>query len=381
MIDGNRGQQMNSTKGKRNGAIDFWKFIFSIALVLLHSINFTELENTPFKGGSIFVEFFFIVSGFLMAESISHYELEKATISKGKAIQKFIIHKIRGMCPEVIIAWIIGFSVSHIAQNGVTVKILFKDFIMGIIDFSFLWGTGLSSFRANTAAWYISAMLLAMMLLLPIFIDNPELFLKVLAPLISVFILGYISKTVGNLRGPSKWMGFCYKGLLRAIAEISLGCVCWNICQWLKNFHFKKLGRLLFSMAESICYLGILAWGYQHQGSQMDFVIVLMFAVAITITFSKHGIISPLFDNKFMYFLGKISFPIYLGHGYWSHALARLYPEESYGQLIPKYFLVIILTSTIIFWVSKGIRRISPQISLLCRKYLLEDIKQSNQGI
>lgn len=236
----------------------------------------------------------------------------------------------------------------------------------------FLWGTGIAGFNANTAAWYISCMLLAMLILLPIFIKNPEFFLRVLAPLITIFILGYVSKTIGNLRKPSRWMGFCYLGLLRAVAEMSLGCTCWNACQWLKTLHFKKPIRLFFSAFECACYVGILAWTYQHKGSQMDFTIVFTFAMAITITFSRHGFLSPLFDNKLVYFLGKISFPIYLGHGYWSHALYRLYPSESYGQIMPKYVLVTLITTTVIYWTSKGIRKVCPQCLLLCRKYFLD---------
>lgn len=42
----------------RNGAVDFWKFVFSIMVVQFHSSNLTKVKNTPFVGAAIAVEFF-----------------------------------------------------------------------------------------------------------------------------------------------------------------------------------------------------------------------------------------------------------------------------------------------------------------------------------
>ena len=52
--------------GKRhNGIISFWKFIFSLLIVALHLGIKHPNVLYRFKGGSIGVEFFFIVSGYL----------------------------------------------------------------------------------------------------------------------------------------------------------------------------------------------------------------------------------------------------------------------------------------------------------------------------
>ena len=59
---------------KRNGSIDFWKFIFSLVIMSFHSIYFAGDEKFLFYNGANMVEFFFLVSGFLMA---GHCSLEK----------------------------------------------------------------------------------------------------------------------------------------------------------------------------------------------------------------------------------------------------------------------------------------------------------------
>ena len=55
---------------KRNGAVDFWKFVFSVVIMCFHSLYFAGSEKYIFYDGANMVEYFFLVSGFLMASSI-----------------------------------------------------------------------------------------------------------------------------------------------------------------------------------------------------------------------------------------------------------------------------------------------------------------------
>ncbi len=52
---------------KHNGVIGLWKFIFCLLIVVLHTG--IGIPNRIFKFGSIGVEFFFLVSGYLLAKS------------------------------------------------------------------------------------------------------------------------------------------------------------------------------------------------------------------------------------------------------------------------------------------------------------------------
>lgn len=356
---------------KRNGAIDFWKFVFALIIVQFHSSNFDVTKSCPFIGGAIAVEFYFIVSGFLMAESICKKNENEIVV--GRDSKNFIFHKIRGLCPEIFIAWGIGYVVQHLALNHVTITMLIKDLISGIWDLFFLRESGLVGFRANPAAWYISAMILAMMILVPLFLKNRDVFLNVVAPILAVAILGYLSKTVGDLRGPTEWMGICYRGLPRAIGELCLGCLCWSCCQKIKQKSYTKLARVLFTVSEFSCYLGVIVWSYGHKGSQMDFVMLLLFAVGVTLTFSGQNLIAGSFNNPFIYFLGKISFSIYLAHNYWSHFLIRMYPKQSYAELYPKYVILVIITTTVIYWTAKMIRKIGPGVMTKCHEVFIQE--------
>lgn len=65
---------------KRNGAIDFWRFIFSVGIVLCHVVylnsydKWTASGNFWFANFRIGVEYFFLVSGFLMAKNVEKWD-------------------------------------------------------------------------------------------------------------------------------------------------------------------------------------------------------------------------------------------------------------------------------------------------------------------
>ena len=358
-----------TTPSVRNGAIDFWKFIFAVMIAHFHSNNMTDVKNIPFIGAGPAVEFFFLVSGFLMAQSLSKYP--KSTLI-GRDTRNYLIHKIRGLCPEIFVAWGIGFVVQHIAKKNVTAVSIIKDLMAGVWDLFFLRESGLAGFVANPAAWYISAMLLAMLLLVPLYLKNPDMFINVWAPVIALASLGYLYQNVGNLRGPTDWLGFCYKGLLRALAELCTGSICWCICQNIKAIHFSRLGKCLLAILEFSCYLIMILWCYGHKGSKMDFVMLLLLAIGVTLTFSSQSITVPVFNRPFIYFLGKISLPLYLGHNYWSHALPRIYPDQAYLQLYPKYAVLAVFTTAFIYLVSKGLRAAAPCFFKTCKELLTD---------
>lgn len=53
---------------KRNGFVDFLKFVFAIIILFHHSVELFRGSNTYFISGYIAVEFYFMVSGYLLAK-------------------------------------------------------------------------------------------------------------------------------------------------------------------------------------------------------------------------------------------------------------------------------------------------------------------------
>ena len=64
---------VESSNKKHNGIIGFWKFMFCILILLFHCAEKMG-KNGFFESGRIGVEFFFIVSGYLMTKKALNNE-------------------------------------------------------------------------------------------------------------------------------------------------------------------------------------------------------------------------------------------------------------------------------------------------------------------
>ena len=60
---------------KRSGNLDLMKFLFSLMIIFFHGKNLATTESYLFPGGSLVVEFFFVVSGVLMARAAFIYQI------------------------------------------------------------------------------------------------------------------------------------------------------------------------------------------------------------------------------------------------------------------------------------------------------------------
>ena len=75
---------MNNKEIRHNGTIALWKFIYCIMIIIYHTSLHIELEGKiDFKYGAIGVEFFFLVSGYLLGKKALNYKnLEKQNLGE-----------------------------------------------------------------------------------------------------------------------------------------------------------------------------------------------------------------------------------------------------------------------------------------------------------
>lgn len=357
---------------KRNGAVDFWKFIFSCVILCFHSLYFAGKERYLFLDGANMVEFFFLVSGFLMASSVMKRTGDTLKEPVWKSTWQFLFHKIKSMCPEYYVAWAVSFVIKQTAGGILPLRKIAKHGLECIWELFFLRMAGFDDYNANGATWYISAMLCAMLLLLPLFYKNKERFLFLTAPLLSIGITGYLYTVSKTLRGNTDWMGLCMRGLLRAISVLCIGCVCYIACQKLKEVRFTPFAQALLSFVETGGYLFALYWTYGHRTSKMQFVILLLFAVSVTISFSHQGIFASVYDNRAVYWLGTFSFPLFLSHHAWSGRMNRMFPKESYAQLFPKYVAYSVATAFFVYFLSAFLRGVYGKYKGAFQKLLVQ---------
>ena len=304
---------------QKNGKIELLRFLFSIGVLIFHIQKYISGEIAPKAGihfslfyyGSMGVEFFFIVSGFLMAASVYFANAQQREIPLGNATFQFIKNKFVSLIPMRLIVFVLLF-VSTVFCNSWTIGTIIKKLISCIPGFFLVQMSGLGVPYLNHIEWYLSAMLIGMFILYPLLRKNFDVFSKIVAPLVSVLILGYMFKTYGRLTGVNAWDGLCYRPMLRSIAELSLGVVCFVICQHLKDMKLSGFQRLIFTCFEALCWIVVFAMMMLTLSRKYEFYMLIFIAIGVICSFSNLSYGTQLFNNKLCFYLGKLSLPIYL---------------------------------------------------------------------
>jgi peptidoglycan/LPS O-acetylase OafA/YrhL len=317
-------------KQRKNGKIEFLRFLFCIAVLLFHAEKYTygepSLKNgihfALFPHGSIGVEFFFVLSGFLMAKSIfrkvqnsseerkKEYRNEKSDSST--EYLGFIFRKYTGIFPEHLIAFVITVIAYTTSKHMGMVKTI-RYVVDSIPNLLLIQMSGIKISNPNHVEWYISCMLFSMAIIYPICRKFYYSFTRYFSPLFSVLLLGYMIQTTGALTGVGTWMGIGYKSMFRALAEVSLGTTAFEISRFLMTKEFSKRKKLFLTIAEFACVIFSLLFILMTFPKKYEIYVLGVMIILIVLCFSEVTYGKKLFNNNFCYMLGKFSLPVYLG--------------------------------------------------------------------
>lgn len=360
---------------QHNVTIDFLRFLFSVIVVLHHSRYVLGDDNCYFLGGSLAVEFFFFVSGYLllvgadkagrkngagyllpgdvdMAGRTEAAGLETKGVGVGTTgiggeangiggeTLHFILHKIRSFLPEFLIAWWIGFVLIGVVRQYGVLDYL-KAFGNDFWELTLVKMSGLFTHGIDGAMWYLSAMLLGMAILYPLLRTKRDLMTHLVCPLLALFLYGYLCQAEGHPRDPIVWLGLCYKGLVRAIAGLCTGVVICVAVRRLKRFSpsgLTKTGNALAIGVQLLCLLLTIRYMAEQEPSEYDYFYMFLLMLLVLLSFAGFGLESVLGNSQRLHllsaFLGKYSLSLYLGHLYFAQHVNELLPEELYSGKI-----------------------------------------------
>lgn len=371
-LQGEYTQACVPSKNTRNGKIEFLRFIFATIIVIHHSRAFLGDEISPFLGGSLGVEFFFFVSGYLMMVVIAKRNRIAPLEAIGKETAKYILKKWSSVLVEAFISFAIAFIVMIIAKRPAIYEIILT-LIDSIWELLFITMTGLGKRGINSVVWYISAMLLCMAILYPLLRKYPDVMLHIIIPVSSLCIFGYLYQNGGSVRNPTKWLGWTYRGVLRAFAEIGIGCLLYYFTQYICSFSLTKVGRWFVTITENACYLLVLYYMFIAGAKKYDYFFVALIAVAIAFTFSEQGVDTDYFNNKFVLWLGRFSIPLYFSHTFFASYLNYFVPTEwSIKMRLLIYMCISFVTALFVMALSSAIREKLHNIGVKIKRLLIQ---------
>lgn len=333
-----------AVQNNRNTIIDFAKLVYAFPIMLVHSNHLMQQEYhwtlaTVMVSGYVAVEFFFIISGYLMAQSIQKTGPAEAG-RLGSDTVRFVLRKFQIIFPYYLLIFILNFIILHLIHMS-SLRQTMKDLVYSLPAFFRINITGMFSYDPIGPAWYISAMLLVMLLLYPLARSHANMFNCAIAPFLALFIYGYISKTRGNIGAATVWIGLMNVGVLRAVAGLSLGCACFEINRKFSALRLTNAAKTLLTVVEGFCYIVPLAVMSIVRYSQVEFILIFMFAAAITLSFSRQTWSGKLFKKPHPW-MSQLSLTIFLSHKPIADFTNWLFPAYDQYQRLP-YFIAISL--------------------------------------
>lgn len=353
-------------KRQQNTTINFFKFFYSIIIIVLHSANFYTYGNGYWicGWGGLSVEFFFFVSGYLMCQKAMNVEKSELQ-TPGEIGQKtfdFMIHKIRGIFSYILPAWVFAVLLNVLLRHYSGAEL--SNYLFDATPD--LTMTAMAGFSCNSPIgdmWYISAMMIALAIFFPLVMRYRENVTMVGAPLLALLLYGWFSYYTGGMLSPGTYieelMGF--KGLFRGIAGIGLGNFAYSLAERLRRKKITQKEMKLLSVVEWAGYLLSTALFFlKEMPVNLDFLIVMMLLMAVTISFSGKSMLTQKFSRMDIPFFRKASLSLYLAHFPFSILLGEGYLVS--GNDIRKKFIVYALCSVgqavLIYISAAGIRKL-----------------------
>ncbi len=299
---------------KRNGTIELMRFVFCMEVILYHIVKRVELPTWGhfnfFLNGKIGVEFFFLVSGYLLAMSAK----KQTDVPIAYSTKHFMFRKVFAILPCHIIAFIICITALLAYQADTGLFNLAKIAVTSIPSFLFIQKTGIPGREVIRPEWYIEAMLWAMLVVYPLLLKFRDKFSKIACPIIAVFLVGYMIHTTNRLGGTGRYVfgDTIAKVYVRAFGELCGGIFCFEAAQWLKGLQMKKAGRVCLTLMEFLCYAATLVYTVTDINDQFEGYFFYVLAVAITLSFSELTLTAEWAKTEAVYYLGRVSLPFYM---------------------------------------------------------------------
>lgn len=212
----------------KNFLIEMMRFIMASYIMLFHIRDISPIGEW-FVHGNAAVSFFFILSGFLMAKKTNTIMADSVKADVVEESYKYIIKRLKSLYSSYFIIFMISLLYMIIRHR---IQIDIGSWIKELL---LLQTIDVNSSSLVPQSWYLSALLILSFVIYPIILFTGEYYIKILAPIISLFTFGYLSNKYGYLGG-----GINYRFLYderHFMGNIRIEF--WNFLIWCKRY-FKK---------------------------------------------------------------------------------------------------------------------------------------------
>lgn len=339
----------------KNNFIELERFLACLIIFSFHTEGL-------FISGWIFVEFFFMLSGYF---AVKHFQSRPdQSLQNANRPILYTMRKFRRLLPYTTVAFVYNVCVVTCIYNlkGKTLLLWLAYLPLNIL---LLPGTGVmpsnvavtenlyTGHMMEESLWYICVMIAVLPIMLYIISYLWEKFGFFLVSLLPLFLYGYLIRLDGTIHGWHEQHLTFFALDIRALAGLLMGGGVYYVSLWWRKHEFTSLGKVLLTMLETGS-IGVVAALAAITRLPYDILEILLIALSLSLTLSGQTYTTH-FRFKPVVWLGQLSLPIYCLHCTTYLLICWLYPQKSSGT---KAFitLCIVLSASIAlyFTIEKG---------------------------
>lgn len=324
---------------RETNAIYFWKIIFTYMIVIFHFYPFLWMLNGKgcVVGWYIAVEFFFMVSGYLLYDNIDRYKTQL-----GNA-WSYTLHRYKAIWGKYIISFMCIFIIICIEQSY-KVRSIAGALIDAFPEMILLQGVGLNRGwnYINPTLWYLSVLIIGGYIIYWFLIYKEELFVKIIAPIVVVVGYSYLYRMVGSMDAVIDTVNFYEnQALIRGICDMCMGIFAVKLNRWMRK---EITSMTLLRLVGVTLFVAIILMSMISGNSTNDFTYVLLLVPAVAIGFI------PYKQTKWSPFISRwssITLNIYLVHDLFrAHLMPMFFYNVAQGKFYMPEFVIYITLVT-----------------------------------
>ena len=323
---------------KKAPVIEFYRYVFMVVLLAWHGgTNF-------FSNGYLVVEFFFILSGYLLMESY---------LRKPKTAVQYTVDKLKRTYLEYFVALCFTFLYFGILSKLVNhIPISINLVFQFIYEALLIQNIGIFTDGYNYPMWYFCVLIWGGALLYYLIDKYRDLSTHLFIPIICLLVLTFLCNQGGTL---AIWeiYGCFYIPFMRGIAEMGLGIL---LCTFAHSRYNKLRNSKCIDCLSVIAF--ILTFYLFDASENYDKYVFLTFPLIIFAGMQNRSFLHASFQHKIWLKLGGVTWEMYLIHAVLGSIVSNILIELGFSWNIYWFILYAVIATCTAFVFKSGCQRL-----------------------
>ena len=341
----------SNTDGRSSNSFSLWRIIFTAVIMIFHFVGGTQFysiyPNIKYHW-YIAVEFFFVLSGYLLMLHIEKNPAETAPA--------YGLSRVRRLYPEYIVAFLIMAGIKACNSGLNILKVIIPNWMEALMLQS-IW-TNIFPY-VNNPAWYVSALLIMSFLIYYLLKEHRNLYLQFIGPLGVIGAMSYMYRQYGGLENFYHTEGLLLNtALLRAFTGLTLGVYVYLASEGLRK-NYKSSGKgfkVCVSLLQILIFAGCLGFAMLNEDQNYDFLFLALMAAGLLLASVDEGLgrLSGLWVIKQ---LDRFSYAMYLSHFAAIFVMSLLFDTWNVWAwwYLPVYYLITLLLGILYSLIAGGL--------------------------